>query len=219
MTGHGGRPGGRKRPWAAAVPGSAAPAVAGLAADRGPGRSARLAPDAPGRQRLRDRRGASGLRQDRLRLRPVSAGPGHRVLHDPRPQGAGLAADHLPAARSGHRDLAGVAGAQRAALDRITLAEERARYASSPVASAGLQADVATVRRAVATSGRPGARWGAMVLPASTLALAWAALQNALDVFGWMDVITTGLRCRGRGGRSRPSSPGARKTCRPGGSG
>jgi transglutaminase-like putative cysteine protease len=89
---------------------------------------------------------------------------------------------------------------QRAALDRIALAEERARYASRPVPSTGLRADVTTVRRAVATSSGPGARWGAMALPASTLEPARAALQNALDVFGWMDVITTSLRRRGTHG-------------------
>jgi hypothetical protein len=90
---------------------------------------------------------------------------------------------------------------QRAALDRIALAEERALYASRPVPSAGLRADVTTVRRAVATSCGPGARWSAMALPASTLEPARAALQNALDVFGWMDVITTSLRRRGTPGR------------------
>lgn len=99
---------------------------------------------------------------------------------------------------------------QRAALDRIAFAEERARYASSPLASAGLRADVTTVRRAVAASCRPRTRWAATVLPASVVTPTWAALQNALDVFGWMDVITTGLRRGGRGharpgGRSQPA--------------
>jgi hypothetical protein len=36
-----------------------------------------------------------------------------------------------------------------------------------------------------------------MVLPASALAPARAALTHMLDVFGWMDVITSGLRRRG----------------------
>jgi transglutaminase-like putative cysteine protease len=90
---------------------------------------------------------------------------------------------------------------QRAALDRIALAEERARYASRPVPSTGLRADVTTVRRGVAISCGPAARWGAIAMPASTLEPARAALQNALDVFGWMDVITTTLRRRGTQGR------------------
>lgn len=90
----------------------------------------------------------------------------------------------------------------RAALERITLAEERARYAPSPVASTRLKADVATVRRAVAKSRGRRARWRARVLPASSLRPARSVLQNALDVFGWMDMITSGLRRRGRG-RSR----------------
>jgi hypothetical protein len=38
-------------------------------------------------------------------------------------------------------------------------------------------------------SGR-AARWRARLLPASTLAPAGVALQQALDVFGWMDRIT-----------------------------
>jgi transglutaminase-like putative cysteine protease len=100
---------------------------------------------------------------------------------------------------------------QRAALDRIARAEERARYAISPVASEGLRADVTAVRRAVAASCRPGTRWAARVMPASIVTPAWAALQNALDVFGWIDVIATGLRRGGRGpdrqgGRSQPAS-------------
>ena len=123
-------------------------------------------------------------------------------------------ADHRIACRASEspRALARRIGAalsltevQRAALGRIALAEESALYASSPVASAGLRADVATVRRAVATSSRPGARLAAAVLPASVTTPAWAAVQNALDVFGWMEVITTGLRRGGHGRRAQPA--------------
>jgi transglutaminase-like putative cysteine protease len=92
---------------------------------------------------------------------------------------------------------------ERAALERIALAEERARYSPSPVTSGRPRADVATVRRAVAKSCDPGARWRARVLPASSLRPAWAALQNALDVFSWMDMITTGLRRQASGRRSQ----------------
>jgi hypothetical protein len=35
-----------------------------------------------------------------------------------------------------------------------------------------------------------------MALPASALAPVRTALTNALDVFGWMDVITSGLHQR-----------------------
>jgi len=91
----------------------------------------------------------------------------------------------------------GFAAAEREALERIALAEERARYARTPVASAQLRSDVTTVRRAVAKACGLPARWAAMVLPASALAPARAALTHMLDVFGWMDVVTSGLRRRG----------------------
>jgi hypothetical protein len=38
-------------------------------------------------------------------------------------------------------------------------------------------------------------RWRARLLPASTIALIWSGLQQALDVFGWMEAA--GLRLRG----------------------
>jgi transglutaminase-like putative cysteine protease len=91
----------------------------------------------------------------------------------------------------------GFAAAEQAALDRIALAEERARYARTPVASAQLRGDVSTVRRAVARACRLPARCAAMLLPASALAPARAGLTHLLDVFGWMDVITSGLHRRG----------------------
>jgi transglutaminase-like putative cysteine protease len=87
--------------------------------------------------------------------------------------------------------------AEREALERIARAEERACYASAPLASAQLRADVTTVRRAMARSCGLRARCAAIVLPASVLAPARTALTHALDVFGWMDVITSGLRQRG----------------------
>ena len=74
--------------------------------------------------------------------------------------------DHRIASRASEspRALAGRLGAslgftaaEREALERIALAEERARYARAPVASAQLHGDVATVRRAMA-QGVPPAR-------------------------------------------------------------
>jgi len=96
--------------------------------------------------------------------------------------------------------------AQREALDRIALAEERARYARTPVASAQLRGDVATVRRAMARRCGLPARCAAALLPASALAPARAAVTHTLDVFGWMDVVTSGLR--ERMGRPAPGGPG-----------
>ncbi len=94
--------------------------------------------------------------------------------------------------------------AEQAALLRIARAEERAHYAREPAASGTLRADVSLVRRAVSRmSGRP-TRWYARLLPASALGPARAAVQNALDVFGWMDRITV----RRRGPEHQGPAPG-----------
>jgi len=87
--------------------------------------------------------------------------------------------------------------AGRDALGRIARAEERARYARTPVASDQLRGDVATVRRAMAKGCSLPTRCAAIVLPASVLVPARTALAHALDVFGWMDVVTSGLHQRG----------------------
>ncbi len=114
--------------------------------------------------------------------------------------------DHRIASRASEspRALAGRLGAslgftaaEREALERIALAEERARYARAPVASAQLHGDVATVRRAMGQACRLPARCAAIALPASALAPARTAMTHALDVFGWMDVVSSGLRQRG----------------------
>jgi hypothetical protein len=90
----------------------------------------------------------------------------------------------------------GFAAAERDAVQRIARAEERARYATSPAASAQLRGDVTTVRRALAKACRLPARYAAVALPPSALAPVRTALTHALDVFGWMDVITSGLHQR-----------------------
>jgi transglutaminase-like putative cysteine protease len=114
--------------------------------------------------------------------------------------------DHRIASRASEspRALAGRLGAslgftaaEREALERIALAEERARYARMPLASAQLHSDVATVRRAMGKASRLPARCAAVALPASALAPARTAITNMLDVFGWMDVASSGLRQRG----------------------
>jgi hypothetical protein len=91
----------------------------------------------------------------------------------------------------------GFTAAEREALDRIARAAERARYARTPLASDQLRGDVATVRRGMAKACSLPARCAAIVLPESVLAPARATLAHALDVFGWMDAVTTGLRRRG----------------------
>ncbi|HEV3292811.1 MAG TPA: DUF3488 and transglutaminase-like domain-containing protein [Streptosporangiaceae bacterium] len=108
-------------------------------------------------------------------------------------------ADHRIAARVSESPRAlssrlgrapGFGPADRAALDRIAVAEERARYARYPVASGQLRGDTDTVRRAIGRSAGITGRWAARVLPASRLGPARAALHNLLDVFGWLEVIT-----------------------------
>ncbi len=84
----------------------------------------------------------------------------------------------------------------RQALDRVSLAEERARYAKVAKASASLRADVAVIRRALAARASRAARLRARLLPPSALAPLRSGLQQALDVFGWLDAA--GLRVRGR---------------------
>jgi len=121
--------------------------------------------------------------------------------------------DHRIASRASEspRALAGRVGAslgftaaEREALGRIALAEERARYARTPLASAQLHSDVATVRRAMGKACRLPARCAAVALPASALAPGRTAITHMLDVFGWMDVASSGLRQRGeRATRSR----------------
>jgi transglutaminase-like putative cysteine protease len=76
----------------------------------------------------------------------------------------------------------GLTGADRAALQRVADAEERACYAPSPAASARLQTDSAQVRRALARASAPSARWAARIVPSSVLASARTGLRHALDV-------------------------------------
>ena len=90
----------------------------------------------------------------------------------------------------------GLAGAERDALERIALAEERASYAISPADSARLQADEGLVRRAVARTCPLSARWLAIIAPPSALIQVHAGAQQALDVFGWMELATTKARRR-----------------------
>jgi TgpA N-terminal domain/Transglutaminase-like superfamily/Domain of unknown function (DUF4129) len=90
----------------------------------------------------------------------------------------------------------------REALARIARAEERARYATAPLPAPTLRADCATIRRALARQAGRAERWRARLLPTSMLTPVRPALQQALDVFGWMDAA--GMKLRGReprGGR------------------
>jgi transglutaminase-like putative cysteine protease len=98
-----------------------------------------------------------------------------------------------------------LSGAERAALERVALAEERASYASRPVDSARLRSDVAQVRRAVGRASGPRARLLAGVAPTSALVPARAGVQHLLDVFGWMELATTKLLNRTFPHRDKPA--------------
>jgi TgpA N-terminal domain/Transglutaminase-like superfamily len=102
----------------------------------------------------------------------------------------------------------GLAGAERDALTRIAMAEERATYAASPADSARLQADEALVRRAVARTCPASARWLAILAPPSALIPVRAGAQQVLDVFGWMELATTGARRRFAPRGDTPVRPG-----------
>jgi hypothetical protein len=87
-----------------------------------------------------------------------------------------------------------LAGPQHDALTRIARAEERATYASSPGQTGTLRADVTEVRHAIAKASPMSARVAALLMPASALAPIRSALQHALDIFGWLDMIAPRLR-------------------------
>jgi transglutaminase-like putative cysteine protease len=71
----------------------------------------------------------------------------------------------------------------RAALGRIAMAEERARYAPAPSDGSGLRADSAAVRRAIDAAVPRGDRWRARLLPASVLGPVLGALASAADLY------------------------------------
>ena len=72
----------------------------------------------------------------------------------------------------------------RAALGRIAMAEERARYAARPTDGSGLRADSTAVRRAIAAAVPRGDRWRARLLPASVVGPTKSALSTATDALG-----------------------------------
>ena len=84
-------------------------------------------------------------------------------------------------------ETAALGPAAAAALARISSAEEHSRYARAAVPGAGLRADVATVRRALAASTTRLGRLRARLLPASTLGTARRGVQSANRAFSWID--------------------------------
>ena len=85
----------------------------------------------------------------------------------------------------------------RAALERLALATERARYARDPGDQEGLRADAALVRAALLAGARPRVRWQARLMPRSTLR--WAASTTGTfvaDVLDRSDELWAGVRRR-----------------------
>ena len=74
-----------------------------------------------------------------------------------------------------------------AAITRIGAAEERARYSQGAVPAGGLQADVATVRRALAANATRRQRLRARCLPPSTMVTMFSGLQSTGHALSWLD--------------------------------
>jgi transglutaminase-like putative cysteine protease len=99
--------------------------------------------------------------------------------------GAGCLPSESPravAARTG-AELA-LAEPALAALGRIAMAEERARYAARPTDGSELRLDSVTVRRAIAVAVPTPTRWRGRLLPASVIGPALNATAQAADIFG-----------------------------------
>jgi transglutaminase-like putative cysteine protease len=156
------------------------------------------------RRRRWRRRAAGTARADRVLSRDVAWA--HAAWQELRDDLADYGTASRPsespravAARAG-ADLP-LAGPARAALGRIALAEERARYAPAPADGSSLRTDSVTVRRAIAGAVPRGARWRARLLPASVVGPALNAVASAADLY-------RGSRRSGRPGARRLSWPG-----------
>ncbi|HEY6494645.1 MAG TPA: transglutaminaseTgpA domain-containing protein [Trebonia sp.] len=156
------------------------------------------------RRRRWRRRAAGTARADRVLSRDVAWA--HAAWQELRDDLADYGTASRPsespravAARAG-ADLP-LAGPARAALGRIALAEERARYAPAPADGSGLRTDSVTVRRAIAAAVPGRARWRARLLPASVVGPALNAVASAADLY-------RGSRRSGRPRARRLSWPG-----------
>ena len=84
-----------------------------------------------------------------------------------------------------------------AAVTRLALAEERARYAARPAGSAQLRRDGTTARRGLAATARRSTRWRAALFPASIITALTEAAARIPD-------HTTALKPQHRTHRARP---------------
>jgi transglutaminase-like putative cysteine protease len=136
------------------------------------------------RRRWRERGDGQGPPADRMRARDAARAHAAwlELRDDLTDHGAGSLPSESPraaAARAGDRlDLGSSA---RAALARISIAEERARYAPAPADGSRLRADSAEVRRAIAAAVPRATRWRARLVPASVLGPAVNATVAGAD--------------------------------------
>jgi hypothetical protein len=98
--------------------------------------------------------------------------------------GVGCLPSESPRALAARAASAGLAEPAVAALGRIALAVERARYAGRPDSGAGLRQDSAVVRRAIAAAVPRRSRWRARLMPSSVLTPTLTRLGQAADIFG-----------------------------------
>jgi len=137
-------------------------------------------------RRLASHRARGATAADRVQARDVAWA--HAAWEELRDDLTDYGASTLPsespravAARAGTG--LSLADPARAALGRIVIAEERARYAPAPTDGSGLRADSAAVRRAIDAAVPRGARWRARLLPASVLGPALGAIASAADLY------------------------------------
>jgi transglutaminase-like putative cysteine protease len=155
-----------------------------------------------------DRVRTNRVRADRVRARDVAWA--HAAWQELRDDLMDYGAATLPS--ESPRAVAARAGAglsltepARAALGRIAMAEERARYAPAPTDGSGLRADSAAVRRAIAAAVPRETRWRARLLPASVVGPALTAVASAADLYrasrtsGRRASVRTSGRRRARG--------------------
>jgi transglutaminase-like putative cysteine protease len=100
---------------------------------------------------------------------------------------------------------------EMAALRRVALAEERARYAGRPDTGTGLRQDSATIRRAISAASPRRTRWLARLFPSSVITPAMVRFSQAADFSGRLnsDLFGTtriGTRRRGKTGPARAQS-------------
>jgi transglutaminase-like putative cysteine protease len=125
-------------------------------------------------------------RETRIRARDIAWA--HAAWQELRDDLLDYGAGYLPsespravATRAG--DGLALTGSARAALGRVAMAEERARYAPAPVDGSGLRADSVAVRRGIAAAVPRRTRWRARLLPASVVGPVLATVASAANPY------------------------------------